>query len=161
VHKRQTNSQILRVEEEGEEFSYFSKRVSEMDLLTQLQSSLDQTAAFFIDSVAFLQFHATPVPLNSQGPLDNTFRDRSKQFAVEIVKNQQKIDKLIESLPGVNSSDLEQMEDLEKLERSNEEVGENLEDAYNRAQSLLQHVRAAIRLITSEQTELQPPRQTN
>lgn len=57
-----------------------------------------------------------------------------------------------------------QLRDLEQLEESNKAVGKRLQEVCAEAESLLQEIREAIRIIATTQAELQlqvaPPRQT-
>jgi len=116
-----------------------------MDRLTQLQKQLDQLTTEFYEYVGTLQQNAPPAPLPRQldtlpkGDAEElrqrseAFNSTARQFASEIVLTSQRINDLINELPGVDLTEEAQLAQIEQLEASNQATGKKLEEIIVRA----------------------------
>ncbi|CAG8689949.1 4871_t:CDS:2 [Dentiscutata heterogama] len=93
-----------------------------MDILTQLQDSIDSISRMF-----FVVVHH----LNTQDPSKS--KDAQQEHVQDICKKAKQIELLIDALPGINHSEAEQIEILKSLDQelkaANEEYIKAVQDA--------------------------------
>uniref|UniRef100_A0A6B2LQ17 Mediator of RNA polymerase II transcription subunit 21 n=1 Tax=Arcella intermedia TaxID=1963864 RepID=A0A6B2LQ17_9EUKA len=123
------------------------------DRLTELQFLVDGLAKQFYNSVGNIQLNAPPVSFGYPRRSDeNTKRpeispEEIKRFAVEVVAFCKQIEQYIEYLPGLDSTEEEQINKMKELEKVNYELGqqillkiENAERLHNLVTSALQEI---------------------
>ncbi|CAG8502836.1 2018_t:CDS:2 [Scutellospora calospora] len=91
-----------------------------MDILTQLQDSIDSIARMF-----FIVVHH----LNMQDPN----KDVQQEHVQDICKKAKQIELLIDALPGINHSEAEQIEILKSLDEELKEANEEYKKAVQNA----------------------------
>ncbi|KAJ3115689.1 Mediator of RNA polymerase II transcription subunit 21 [Nowakowskiella sp. JEL0407] len=136
-----------------------------MDKLTQLQDRLDKLSVMLYTSVGVLQRDAPLVPpKGSTIPVtawtEQQVKERTetnqkftKDVSRDIVSEVKTIELLINSLPGINMTEEEQLESLKNLEIENQELGAQMESAVKYAEMLLEQIRETLRYIAKDQME--------
>ncbi|KAJ2693575.1 hypothetical protein H4218_005984 [Coemansia sp. IMI 209128] len=105
-----------------------------IDRVTQLQDSFDQAGMVQTES---------KVPVtnqNTSADQPDEFTARSREIANDICCQAKKIDTLIESLPGVSTSEVEQEREFAALNEENEKASRDLSEATKMAHALLKDI---------------------
>jgi len=100
------------------------------DKLTQLQVLLDSLGRLFVDSIGSIQRDAPPAPIYrtkrkktpQQLGVPSLSNEHIANFAKDIVNISKQIEEYIDSLPGIESSEIEQLNKLEELEIENKRL---------------------------------------
>ncbi|KAI8896877.1 hypothetical protein BC833DRAFT_553291 [Globomyces pollinis-pini] len=135
------------------------------DRLTQLQQCVDKLSECFYISIGALQRDAPLVETNPEIPVTCWTKEQidinwkgnqelAKTVAKDIVETAKVIDFLIENLPGINESEMDQMRQLEELELENKKAGEELENALKEGVELFDSLQHATRVIIDKQNNL-------
>ena len=131
------------------------------DRLTQLQDMVNQLAEHFCDSIGVLQQTANPinqqsdklkdgnvdpnVPIDQEPPKENY----GELFATMIARTVKDIDFLIDALPSEKSTTDLQMKSLRQLEIENDKAYDDLKNAVEDGQALLNEIRTASSQVTN------------
>ncbi|KAJ2861562.1 hypothetical protein GGH94_004809 [Coemansia aciculifera] len=127
-----------------------------VDRVTQLQDSIDQQCKLLFSSLHYLHKKAGMVQIGSEIAVTNQnigadqtdeFTVRSQEIANDICCQAKKIDTLIESLPGVSISEVEQEREFAALNEENESASRELAEATKMAHALLRDISATLRTI--------------
>jgi ribosome-binding ATPase YchF (GTP1/OBG family) len=102
------------------------------DIVTKLQVQLSAISSLMIDSTA-LHLKAPPIPSNSNAPRNEeaektmkNVRDEAKELGKKFVKACVDFERMLDEIPGVNSTEDEQIEQLIDLNRKNDEEAQKL-----------------------------------
>ncbi|KAJ2487078.1 hypothetical protein IWW37_005373 [Coemansia sp. RSA 2050] len=111
-----------------------------IDRVTQLQDSFDQAGMVQTES-------KVPVTnLNASADQPDEFTARSREIANDICCQAKKIDTLIESLPGVSISEVEQEREFAALNEENEKASRELGEATKMAHALLKDISTTLHM---------------
>ncbi|KAJ1652799.1 hypothetical protein IWQ61_006946 [Dispira simplex] len=133
-----------------------------MDRVTQLQNSIDQMSQMFVSGLDYLHTRAPMVAVNPQFPVTknnergeppDVFEKAMREFATDVVKQNRQIHTLIQALPRVELSESEQLAQFDALTQRNQEAADTLRASIRQAQTMLDHVVFALRLIADDQTQ--------
>jgi len=102
-----------------------------MDRISQVQSLLDRIAIQFINSVSIIQNNTSNININTDAQ-SNT-QDVLKKIAYDIVKTSTLLDTIIDSLPK-NTSEEEQIEEIERLCKQDQEVSTQVRETVSQAE---------------------------
>jgi len=102
-----------------------------MDRISQAQSLLDRIAIQFINSVSIIQNNTSNININTDAQ-SNT-QDVLKKIAYDIVKTSTLLDTIIDSLPK-NTSEEEQIEEIERLCKQDQEVSTQVRETVSQAE---------------------------
>jgi hypothetical protein len=96
------------------------------DNITKLQKQLNVISSIMVDSTA-KHVEAPPVPIFSNAPKNeeyekkmNEVREQAKRLGKEFVKACIDFERMLDDIPGVNSTEEDQIEQLVKLNAENE-----------------------------------------
>ncbi|KAJ3413889.1 hypothetical protein HDV05_007331 [Chytridiales sp. JEL 0842] len=78
----------------------------------------------------------------------------SSEVSADIVHTSKVIDFLIDRLPGIQQTEDEQLQKLKELEEENRLAGLEMEESIQQAESLLQDIKDALRMIAEDQFEV-------
>eukprot|EP01120_Amphizonella_sp_Union-15-10_P009176 TRINITY_DN342_c0_g1_i1.p1 TRINITY_DN342_c0_g1~~TRINITY_DN342_c0_g1_i1.p1 ORF type:complete len:147 (+),score=37.16 TRINITY_DN342_c0_g1_i1:39-443(+) len=129
-----------------------------MDRLSELQMVVDDMGTQFFETIGRIQRDAPPAPLDSDipFPLANTLDDEAiEALAAKLVQTGKLVNEYIDSLPWIESTEAQQLETLEQLEKENRELGLQLEIKTREAQTLLDHVEKALDSIANDRLACQ------
>ncbi|KAI8928877.1 hypothetical protein BC831DRAFT_446234 [Entophlyctis helioformis] len=140
-----------------------------MDRLTQLQECVDKMSEMFYTSVGVLQRDAPLVATNQELPVTSWTAEQvqanwtgnqelARTVAKDIVETAKVIDFLIAQLPGIATTEEEQVRLLQELEEENRIAGEEMERTVAEADVMLAKVQSALRSAASDfqQHQAQP-----
>jgi mediator of RNA polymerase II transcription subunit 21 len=133
-----------------------------MDRLTELQYYLDSLAQLFYTSLGVIQRDAAPSNLNFQFPKKekseetmNSTREyitdeQIQSLAIQIVQTSKTIEQYIESLPGIEATENEQMESLLTLQKQNSDLTQQLKEKVKECENFLLTVRNILQQIIDD-----------
>jgi mediator of RNA polymerase II transcription subunit 21 len=133
-----------------------------MDRLTELQHYVDDLARLFYVSIGAIQRDAPPSTLNFQLPKKEPPEEATKStqdyisdeqiqaLATQIVQTSKTIEQYIESLPGIESTEKEQMESLLALQKQNAVLAQQLQEKVKECENFLKIVRSTLQLIIDD-----------
>jgi len=104
-----------------------------MDRISQAQSLLDRIAIQFINSVSIIQNNTSNNNININTGKQNNTNDVLEKIAYDIVKTSTLLDTIIDSLPR-NTSEDEQIEEIERLCKQDQEVTAQVKDTVSQAE---------------------------
>jgi len=121
-------------------------------------------------SIGVIQRDAPPLPLFNSATTSGTsgsaatlskekekeisdFQNHMVDMANQISQTAKTINKIIDSLPGANSTEEEQLKTLQELEIENLEIGHELRKKVAQAELWRNHVREALHEITSDKLQ--------
>ncbi|KAJ2216978.1 hypothetical protein GGH19_001173 [Coemansia sp. RSA 1807] len=127
-----------------------------IDRVTQLQDSVDEQCKMLFSSLHYLHKRAGMVQVSSDIPVtqqnsnaesSDDFSQRTQEIATDICRQAKKIDTLAESLPGTTNAIGELEKDFQELNRENEQVTVELQEANRQARELLDSLSAMLTAI--------------
>jgi mediator of RNA polymerase II transcription subunit 21 len=131
-----------------------------MDRLTELQRYVDELSRLFYVSIGVIQRDAPPANFNFQLPTNEQpstkvpheyiTDEQIQSLANQIVQTSKTIHQYIESLPGIEYSEKEQMESLLALEKQNALLAQQLKEKVKECETLLSFVRNILQQIVQD-----------
>ncbi|RHZ64141.1 hypothetical protein Glove_326g29 [Diversispora epigaea] len=115
-----------------------------MDRITQLQQSIDRIVSIFLSVLDKLN------NTNLQDP--QQFKIDQQEIVHDICTNAKQIDLLIDSLPGKDHSENDQIENVQSLEQELQEANEEYKKSIQNAESLLKQILDTISIIAKDQS---------
>ncbi|TPX47943.1 hypothetical protein SeMB42_g02134 [Synchytrium endobioticum] len=133
------------------------------DRLSQLQACLDRAVEMMYTAIGALQRDAPLVALAEDIPvtlftdeqnkgLESGGRDMAMKLGRDIVRTFKVTEHLINALPGIATTEDEQIEQLRRLEVENRDAGRDMQNAVERAEALRGRLRRTLRAIADDQT---------
>ncbi|CAG8509801.1 327_t:CDS:2 [Diversispora eburnea] len=107
-----------------------------MDRITQLQQSIDRIVSIFLSVL---------------DKLNNTNFDQ-QEIVHDLCTNAKQIDLLIDSLPGKDQTENDQIENVQSLEQELQEANEEYKKSVQNAESLLKQILDTISIIAKDQS---------
>jgi len=131
-----------------------------MDKITQVQLLVDKLSTHFFNSVGTIQRDAAPTSLGYSTQLPppepapaGVVKEQMQMFAREIVSHCKQIEELIDSLPGIEDTEEEQLRKLAELQSENEMLGKQILDKIEEAEQLNSKVGEALHQIAIDKIE--------
>jgi mediator of RNA polymerase II transcription subunit 21 len=131
-----------------------------MDRLTELQYYLDNLAQLFYTSLGVIQRDASPSNMNFQLPKkENETMNPTREYitdeqiqslATQIVQTSKTIEQYIESLPGIEATENEQLESILTLQKQNAFLSQQLKEKVKECENLLNTVRRTLQQIIDD-----------
>ncbi|PRT55252.1 Mediator of RNA polymerase II transcription subunit 21 [Wickerhamiella sorbophila] len=134
------------------------------DRLSQLQTCFDQLVTQFFSSLNYINQHHEFVPADGQQPVSDTahqalpkqqFTKDLEELAKDMAMKAKQIEVLIDSLPGIDTSEKLQMESLASLEEELLQVHQERQEAIDERRRLLGLCDDLILRITKDKVELE------
>lgn len=136
----------------------------ELDRLTQLQQCLDQLVIQFYSALGHVNTHHDFMPLtpNDTKVTDNTvtpvtqqeLESNMKELAKDVVLKTQQVENLIDSLPGLQSSEADQIEKLKKLEQELQDAEKERQQVLTEKENLLDQCDELILQVSRDKVEI-------
>jgi hypothetical protein len=114
------------------------------DRLTELQMKLEILSQMFYTCLGVIQRDAAAPPEKER------FEEQIRDMSVQIVSTVKGINVLIESLPGIDSTEEQQMETLSQLELQSNQAADELKKKVQEAEMWLKTVQDTLNMITSD-----------
>ncbi|CAN6595778.1 mediator of RNA polymerase II transcription subunit 21 [Trichomonascus vanleenenianus] len=144
----------------------FEKKIDidpEADRLTQLQTCLDQLVVQFYSSLNYINHNhdfvsvegepkATDTNVESKDPEE--FKRSLKELAKDVILKTQQVEHLVDSLPGVDSTEQDQLKKLQELEQGLRELEKEHQDALKEKERLLDRCDELILQVAREKVEI-------
>ncbi|KAJ3184503.1 hypothetical protein HDU87_003903 [Geranomyces variabilis] len=131
-----------------------------MDRVSQLQDLIDKTVQDFATALLEIQNVAPPVAVDPSIPVTfvapeqvqtqaNAANVLTQQFVTSMKTTAQQLDVLIDNLPGINLTELEQLARMRALDEESCAADEELERAVAEANRLMAEVRTSFERSTA------------
>lgn len=135
-----------------------------MDRLSQLQKCLDQLVTQFFSSLNYINTNHDFEPLDGEAKLEDAqlhpapkdqFQASLGELSHDIAEKAKQIEKLIDSLPGLETSENDQFESLGNLEKELQAVRAEEAEVVKERQNLLARCDKLVMQITEYKAEIE------
>lgn len=134
------------------------------DRLSQLQTCLDQLVTQYFSSINYISKHHDFVPVSGEAKLSDPnlessapekFKADLTELARDIARKAQQCEILIDSLPGLETSEKDQVQALQDLEKELQSVRQEQQQVHDERKRLLTLCDDLIMRVTNEKVSLE------